>query len=242
MVCKRQNPDLIRFAAGADMEAHLTSLIAVRLKLALAQNGKASLALSGGSTPRGLYTRLGAEQLDWRNVQVTLVDERFVPPDHDASNERLVRETLLQGPGANADFVGMWHADTNIEGASKACDTALKQFSSPFDVVVLGMGDDGHTASWFANATGLNAALDRNTDALCVPVSAHNSPVAGTHIHRLTLTLAAIAGAGFCVLALRGDSKRAAYARAQADGPIEDMPVRALLRQPPQDFWPCWAP
>ncbi len=238
----RPNPGLIRFGDGADMEAHLAWLIAAGLKLALAKTGAASLALSGGSTPRGLYTRLSRVKLDWQNVQVTLVDERFVPPDHKASNEFLVRETLLQDRAAKAQFHGLWREGETIEKAAQSCDDALRKLSSPFDVTVLGMGDDGHTASWFPNAQGLAAALDPKTDRLCLPIMAQNCLVAGEHVHRLTLTLPVIAKARLCVLALRGEGKAATYARALEDGPVEAMPMRALLRQPSPEFWPCWAP
>ncbi len=240
MAC--EPPGLVAFADGAQMDVLLAGLIADRLALALAQKGKASLAVSGGSSPRGLYQRLSRTPLDWARVHVVLVDERMVPPSDAASNERLVRESLLQHDAAAARFRGMYAADQSLQAAAQACADHVRQMPLPFDVLILGMGVDGHTASWFPRAEGLDAALDQAGDALCAPVLAPAQSVAGTHRQRLTLTRRALAGAQLGVLVLRGAAKRAAYEKARAPGAVQEMPVRAILRTPPHVFWPCWAP
>jgi len=242
MACKHQAPGLICFADGAQMDTLLAGLIADRLALALAQRGKASLAVSGGASPRGLYARLSHAPLDWSKVHITLVDERMVPAGNDASNERMVRENLLRNAAAAARFAGLYRPGQSAGDAARACNAALQALPLPFDALIAGMGVDGHTASWFPGAHALAAALDPHGDALCVPILAPADSVAGEHRQRLTLTARALAGARLGVLVLRGQAKRAAYQAACAPGPVEAMPVRAILRSPPQAFWPCWSP
>lgn len=234
---------LIRFASAAQMQKRLAGLIADRLCLSIVKNGQATLALSGGNTPRALYTRLSHMTLAWEKVTVTLVDERFVPKDHEASNERLVRETLLQNEAAAARFIGLRGGQETLTGAAKEADAALAQLPRPFDVVVLGMGSDGHTASWFTGAQGLPLALDNQTSARCVPIIAPKSAITGAHTQRLTLTRSALDKARLCLLVLQGGGKAKAYDAALQDGPIEDMPIRAILHTNTAGaFWPCLAP
>lgn len=224
------------------MQKRLAGLIADRLALSIAQNGKATMALSGGSTPRALYTRLSDLPLAWEKVTVTLVDERFVPTDDEASNEKLVREILLQNEAATAHFISLRGDNETLAGAAKAANAALARLSHPFDVVVLGMGEDGHTASWFAGAEGLAMALDEKTPARCVPITARKSTITGARTQRLTLTRSTLDKARLCLLVLQGKDKAKAYDQALQAGPIEDMPIRAILRTPQRAFWPCWTP
>jgi len=241
MACKPAELALIRFGTMAQMNIRLTQLIADRLALSIAQNGRASLALSGGSTPRGLYEQLSHEPINWAKVEVTLVDERFVPPDHEASNEKLVRETLLQNQAAAANFIGLKGTAKTPQGAAMIANKALSALR-PFDAVVLGMGEDGHTASWFSGADELDGVLDPQSSTLCAPLNAPQSPITGANTSRLTLTLSALKEARLCVLALTGAGKKEAYEKALKPGPVNDMPIRAILRTPLGAFWPCWTP
>ncbi|PHS21779.1 MAG: 6-phosphogluconolactonase [Robiginitomaculum sp.] len=242
MACKPSGLALIRFDNAAQMDARLARLIADRLALSIAQNSRASLALSGGSTPRHLYEQLSYAPLDWSKVTVMLVDERFVPPGHDASNEKLVRETLLQNHAASASFVGLKGAAQTPEGAAMIANKTLDALGLPFDAVVLGMGEDGHTASWFSGAEGLDGVLDPQNPVLCAPLNALQSPITGPYTSRLTLTLSALKEARLCVLTLKGSGKKEAYGKALKPGPVNDMPIRAILRTPLGAFWPCWTP
>ncbi|MDQ7019760.1 MAG: 6-phosphogluconolactonase [Robiginitomaculum sp.] len=233
---------LIRFGGMAQMDIRLARLIADRLALSVAQNGRASLALSGGSTPRGLYEQLSHEPINWAKVDVTLVDERFVPPDHEASNEKLVRETLLQNQAAAANFMGLKGTAQTPQGAAMIANKALGAMGLPFDAVVLGMGEDGHTASWFSGAEELGGVLDPQNPVLCAPLNAPPSPITGPYTSRLTLTLSALKEARLCVLALKETGKKEAYEKALQPGPVKDMPIRAIMRMPLGAFWPCWTP
>ncbi len=242
MIYKPEDQALIRFANTSQMEGHLAGLIGAHVALSIAQRGRASLALSGGRTPRGLYARLSQTDLDWAKVDVTLVDERFVPADHEASNEKLVRETLLQNNASAANFISLKGNAKTPEKAADNANTALARLFHPLDVVVLGMGEDGHTASWFAGAAGLDAALDPQNPALCVPITARQSLITGPYTKRLTLSISALKDARLCVLVLNGADKKEAYSAALEPGPAKAMPVRGVLRLSMDNFWPCWSP
>ncbi len=233
-------PPLIAFASPAEMAARLSDLIETALGRAVAAQGLATMALSGGATPALLYESLATRDADWPNVAVTLVDERFVPPDAKGSNEAFLRATFLHGSAARTRFVGLWNKAGSLEAAAEAAAAQVASVIRPFDVVVLGMGLDGHTASWFPRAPGLAAALGADAP-LVVPVRATKSAATGDHLERLTLSLRAIKDARLIILLLSGEDKRRAYEALGGTGPVEDAPVRAIL-QSRRDVWACWSP
>jgi 6-phosphogluconolactonase len=222
------------------MAARLADLMQNAIDRAVAAQGLASIALSGGSTPSLLYLALASRKIDWPNVAATLVDERYVPPSASGSNEAFLRATFLQGAAGRARFVGLWNDAGSLEDAAAAANAGVRNLVRPFDVVVLGMGLDGHTASWFPQAEGLEAALAADAP-LVVPVRAKRSDATGEHTDRLTLSLRAIADARLVILLLTGAEKRAAFERFSITGPVEDAPVRAILAARP-DIWACGAP
>jgi 6-phosphogluconolactonase len=210
-------------AAAEAAAAHLAQAIAV----ALSKVGAVSIALSGGSTPGPIYQRLSAHALPWERVTILLVDERFVPPADPQSNEALVRRTLLQGPAAAAAIKGMRGTAAALAAAADAADAAYRG-APPLAGVLLGMGEDGHTASWFAGAEGLEAALDprstRQVSALRAPAGSAAEPVR----ERLSLTLAAIARAPAAALVFSGPKKAAAFEQAAANAAPVASAVAAL--------------
>lgn len=228
-----------------DIDAMRTSALAfivARLSAAIDRRGKALLLASGGSTPLPVYKELGKASLDWAKIDIALVDERWVPADHQASNERAVRASLLAGEAEKARFTAMKTDHQTPEEAVPALDEALRSLAWPADVVVLGMGPDGHTASWFPNARGLDAAIDPETDALCAAVDARESAVTGAHTQRMTLTAPPILSAGAMLLLMTGEDKKETFARARASGPVDDMPVRTLFLGKQDRLFCCWAP
>ena len=234
------DPSLIAFASRDAMAERLADLIADSLARAVAERRSATIAVSGGSTPSGLYNALSLRRLGWNKTTAALVDERWVPPGADGSNETFVRDALKKNKAEAANVVGMW-SDAPTPGAGLlAAQARYGAVADPFDVVVLGIGNDGHTASWFPQAEGLDAALSEAGPRLAA-VTAKKSVVTGDHLTRMTLTLGAVATANRIVLLCAGEDKRNTFLRALEDGPVEDMPVRAILRARP-DLWACWAP
>jgi len=222
--------DWRRFGSTAGLDEALAGYIALRLAADVREHGQASLAVSGGSTPTGMFRRLSHCELDWAKVWLTLVDERCVATDSPDSNERLLRQELLQNRAVAARFIGM--ADTGANGL-EALEEEIAAIPRPFSAVVLGMGGDGHTASWFPQAENLSALLDPANPADV----ALTDPVTAAH-RRLTLTLAAILDSREIVLHITGEAKRAVLESACARG----YPVAAVLQQNlcPVSIW--WAP
>ncbi|BDM64489.1 6-phosphogluconolactonase [Shewanella sp. NFH-SH190041] len=223
------------FDTTAALEQQLAERIAQQLQQAVDSRGEASLVVSGGSTPLKLFRALSDIAIDWRDVYITLADERWVEPYDKDSNESLVRANLLQGHAACAKFRGLKNMFATPEaGLQMACES-LANLPRPFDVVVLGMGNDGHTCSWFpcAPADELNHAL--NSDALLAAVQPQSAPHA-----RITLTRNAILGSRQIYLHLVGEQKLAVYRQALADDDIYAMPIRAVLAQhktPVDVYW-----
>jgi 6-phosphogluconolactonase len=232
---------LQEFDDGEHAAEALAAAVESRLREGLARNGVASLVLSGGSTPKRLYEILSTKALDWSRVTVVLADERWVDPGLKGSNETFLRETLLQNEAAGATFVGLKTPDPTPFEAVDAVDERLASVHRPFDAVVLGMGGDGHTLSWFPEAEGLDAAIDpagRNVAA----VRATPSEVTGPFTERMTLTLSALKGAEFTALLISGETKRAVWRTAAGPGRVEKLPVRALLQAENISLQTYWWP
>jgi 6-phosphogluconolactonase len=211
------------------MAANAAMAIEAILRQAIETRGNASLMVSGGSSPKPLYERLSKADLDWSKVTVSLVDERWVDSGQPGSNEDFIRDNLIKNKAANAKFFGLKTVHASVEAGLSSAEARFKGVRHPFDVCVMGMGSDAHTASWFPNAKGLGGALaPDNQNALCA-VDATGAPVAGDHPHRITLTLSAVLDAHAVILFIPGDAKRAVFDAAPTKS-ISDAPVQALLR------------
>jgi 6-phosphogluconolactonase len=220
------SPDRCEFVTGGELAIAFAAWTADLLRAAIEARGMALLVVSGGTTPLRYFQELSHKPLDWSRVAITLADERRVADDSPRSNARLVREALLGNLASAAQFAPL--ADSRLPGTQElaAASARIARLPLPADLVVLGMGDDGHTASWFPNAEGLAEAIDPAARALVQPISAP-----GAAEPRLTLTGRVILRARNIALQIEGPGKLATLAKAFEDGPTEAMPIRAVLRQ-----------
>jgi 6-phosphogluconolactonase len=229
-----------RFRSYADREALALALatgVSTVLAGAVFARGRGVLAVSGGSTPAAFFTHLSRADIAWADVTVTLVDERFVPPEHERSNLGMVRRLLLQGPAAAARMEPL-HDGGAADAQAAAHDAAGRiALLGGIDACILGMGADGHTASFFPGGDRLAKALDPQCDAIVLPMQA---PSAGEP--RITLTLREILAARFLALHIEGEEKKRVYEQALTDGPQTALPVRAAIRGAGERLQVFWAP
>ncbi|ANY89138.1 MULTISPECIES: 6-phosphogluconolactonase [Pseudomonas] len=218
-------------ADGKALAATLAHDVAEKLRQAIARKGAACLVLSGGRSPVPFLEKLAGETLDWSNVTVSLADERWVPVAHADSNAGLLARHLFKGPAAKARFVGLYHYAESLEAAAVLADQALAALPV-IDVLVLGMGDDGHTASLFPASPNLDEGLDVRSARRCLPMLAPNVPR-----QRLSMTRALLASAGFIALSVQGPGKLATLRAALAAADPTEMPIRAFLHDPLDIYW-----
>jgi 6-phosphogluconolactonase len=207
--------------------------IARRLTEAIVIRGQASLVVSGGVTPVPLYDRLAACDLPWSRVWVVPSDERCVEETSHDSNESMLRDHLFTSRAAGAHFVSL------ARSAMPAEIKALRSLRRPFDVVLLGMGAEGHVASLFPGAAGLAHAMD---PAACVLTARLHVPGAAGSAERVTLTLPTLLDARMIYLLIEGDEKSAALDAASMPGSIEEAPVRGIILQNETPVEVFWAP
>lgn len=225
-----------RFGSAGELVTTLAGEIADQLRSAIEVRGKASLAVSGGKTPVQLFRTLSEQPLEWRNVGIMLVDERLVPDRDPRSNARLVQDNLLRGEAAQARFLPLYSEAASAERAADNAAAALSvsAFPIPLDVVVLGMGADGHSASFFPDAPNLAELLENKDGRTVLPVLAESAGEA-----RLTLSLQLLCAARFVALHIEGEEKRRVLEEALER---RDRPVSAFFDHAENGVQVFWAP
>ncbi len=210
------------FPSPEALAAALAGDVARVLERAIARRGAALLAVSGGTTPKLFFRALSRQAFDWEKVKVIPVDERFVPETSPRSNAALIRNSLLTDKAAKAGFVPLFRQAQNVEDAAGKAAADLAALPWPLDAAILGMGTDGHTASFFPDAANLAALTDPANDAIVLPVHAQS---AGEP--RLTLPLARLKDAGFLAIHIEGGEKREMLQAALEPG--ANKPVSAVF-------------
>ncbi|WP_031554566.1 6-phosphogluconolactonase [Parvularcula oceani] len=206
------------FDSRKEMTRAARDAVCARLRAGISDRGQASMALSGGSTPRPLYEDLSQQSIEWNRTSVTLADERLAPEDSGGRNEELVRKHFLRDKAAAAAF-------TPLIGTKD-----LHGCHMPFDVTILGMGKDGHTASLFPHSPGLKEALEAAPEDIC-EVTPDPLPEDAPW-KRLTLSRSGILSSRLILLLVTGREKRDVLEEAMRQGQVEEMPVRAVLHAP----------
>lgn len=225
------------FDSREDLDISLARDIASALQNAIAERGTAAVALSGGRTPFGMFQQLRQIRIDWSKVWITLVDDRWLPVDHQDSNERVLRESLLLHAVAAANFVSLKSTASRPEDGLAEIEARLQQIPQPFDIVVLGMGEDCHTASLFPCAAELESAMARDNPQRVAALNPVTAPYA-----RISLTLACIAAARQAIVHITGDKKKALFAEAMHADADKKTPIRRVLEAMPTPSRVYWAP
>ncbi len=210
MIVARNN-----FTNAQSLAQRLAVNVASSLRQAIAGSGKATLAVSGGTTPQKFFEHLSQQKINWSQVTITLIDERQVDETSPRSNARLVKAALIQNQAAQAQFVPLFQNPYAADLPN-------------FDVAILGMGDDGHTASFFPGGDTLAQALSDSAP----PLLAISAPGSGEP--RITFTLVKILSSREIILHIQGADKAATLEKALGHGDVLEMPVRAVLRSPKQ--------
>ncbi|MEL6619858.1 MAG: 6-phosphogluconolactonase [Pseudomonadota bacterium] len=212
--------NVIEYADREMLAMGLADELASELKNCLLVHPFASFVVPGGTTPGPVFDSLCAADLEWDKVHVMLSDERWVPEDHPRSNAGLIRERLLVDRAAAASFIPFHRAGETPESAAPVLSAELAD-EMPISLLLLGMGEDMHTASLFPGAAGL-AAMLADDAPLVVPVTVEGQEP------RISFSGPALNGAMSKHLVIFGAEKRAALERARGLNPV-DAPIRAVL-------------
>jgi len=213
---------------AVDLSQNINEILVETIK----KRGRVSMAVSGGSTPIPLFKVLSHLGLDWSKVDLTLVDDRWVSSDHKDSNELLVRSNLIRNKAVNVNFIPLKNDASTAKEGRASSEEALQSFSLPFDIVILGMGTDGHTASLFPCSEEINSAMDLNNNDFLVATTPTSAPY-----QRLGMTAKAIMDAKSVFLHLNGSSKLHTLEKAMDLKDAYKMPIYGFLENGLDIYW-----
>jgi 6-phosphogluconolactonase len=215
------------FANREQFNAALVQRIADTLQSASLSQGQVLFGVSGGSTPIPIYEALAQKELAWSRIKLLLVDERWVPTNHIDSNERNIRQAFSANALIEKNFIGLWSDKPDLETAAIAADQKLAAMNDSLDLVVLGMGEDGHFASLFPSAEKFEHAIAFEGSRFVFPIS----PMPNHAPHsRLSMSLAYIRRAKRIILAITGETKLDVLKKAIAEGDTHHLPIAALFK------------
>jgi len=210
------NYNLTSFDSSEKLAIALSVEIAEILNTSIEKNGKATLLVSGGNTPKLFFEKLSHQDIDWSNVYIGLVDERCVNNKHEDSNENLVKKHLIKNLARNATFISMYSKDFELNSVNKS----YHKYFFRTDVLVLGMGEDGHTASIFPELDDLDKLY--KSQEFCEVTKPKNA-----EYERITLSLGSILNAKNIFLHIEGKNKYKVFCKAAKDKDL--FPISKIL-------------
>ncbi|MFY7761447.1 6-phosphogluconolactonase [Aquidulcibacter sp.] len=216
---------LLSFPSRPAAEEALAAALEAGVCDAHAQGRRARIALSGGSSPEPAYRAFAAKDLDWSKVDIALVDDRWVDVDQAGSNQAMIERAFASATGVT--IFGMKLPTASPKQAEAELDDVYRALR-PFDAVVLGMGPDAHTASWFPASPDLAACLDSQSPATVLGVDASLAPVAAPYPERMTVTLPVVSEAQQILILLFGADKKQILQQA-LEAPVTNAPIKAVI-------------
>jgi len=235
----------MKFDSAEQLNQSLMSDISSNLEQTLQQQNQACLLVSGGSTPHDLYQSLSHHSMPWNKISIAMVDERWVNADHTKSNQSFIQQSLIQDKAAKANFFPMVDASRSVrqqdlqDAAVQINQTYSKLPKKP--ICILGMGADGHTASFFPHAKGLDYALS-STNTYCCAIEANQSETTGELTQRLSITLDYLLSSQMIHLLIKGQQKWDIYQQALSCEDTYSMPVCAVIKQTKTPVKIYWCP
>ena len=214
------------FTDKAKLELELAEEISQKLDLELKNKGEANLLVSGGSTPKKLYEILSNKKIDWKNVSIGLIDERFVATNTEESNELLIKNTLLKNKAADAKFIGLIFNINDYKENLNITISKHKPFYKSITCSILGMGSDGHTASLFPNFEEVYTDDSIYGDKMIINTKATSEPS-----KRISYTKAKILSSKHLFLYFNGKEKLDVFNSAKKNKNASIRPISAFIHQ-----------
>jgi len=221
---------------SASTEEELAKKLTKNIKAMYAElsltNKRSSLAVSGGSTPINFFQKVSKLDILWSSIDITLIDDRWVEPTHKDSNEFLVRKYLLQNKAVNANFIPLKNNSNSAKDGQKELEGCLDKLKKPIDLSILGMGNDGHTASLFPCSDELYLAMDIDNQNKCIAVNPKTAPY-----ERISLTRSMINKSNNIALYIVGEKKLETLEIAINNKDPLKMPIYAFLNKGLSIYW-----
>lgn len=225
------------FTSREEANIALANALYAAASAAIQEGRRARIALSGGSTPEPAYKEFATRNIDWEKTDIALVDDRWVDIDNDGSNEKMLRRAF---EGTKANIIGMKNSALTPFDGAKALDDIYENLR-PFDAIVLGMGNDSHTASWFPDSESLMEILSKDCNKTVAGIDASHSEVGKAFPNRITMTLPPIAEAKMVLLLIFGEEKKQVLNSALI-GEVEEAPIKFARDAAQDSFVVFWAP